>query len=148
MITIPSYDNLNIKFDAFTDGRGVLTVANLGEASSLPFQVQRVFWINDVPQGGERGKHAHKTCWEALVAVSGSFAVRLDNGRDAPRCVVLDSPHTALLIPPMMWCELYDFSDHAVCLCLASGDYDKDGYLSDYDAYLRFISATSVNNER
>lgn len=147
MITIPSYDNLNITFDAFSDSRGTLTVANLRGESILPFGVQRVFWINHVPQGGERGKHAHQTCWEALVAVNGSFTVRLDNGCEKPRCVTLQSPHTALIIPPMMWCELYDFNENAVCLCLASGDYDKDGYISDYNEYLRCIKALSKHNE-
>lgn len=131
-----AYDNLSFNFDAFRDERGTLTIASITGDSHLPFSVQRVFWITDVPGAGRRGMHAHHSCWEALVAVKGSFKVKVTDGKNVPRTFVLDTPQKGLLIPPMMWCELFDFSDDAVCLCLASGDYDKQGYISNYQDFL------------
>jgi len=141
-----SYENLTFKFDTFHDVRGELTVAQPCGRHGLPFNVGRVFWISNVPPGEERGKHAHRTCWEVLVAVRGSFSVRVDNGRDTAREFTLDNGQTGLLIPPMVWCELFSFSPDAVCLCLASGCYDEKGYISDYDAFLE--AAASENAER
>lgn len=133
-------DNLIFKFDTFSDERGELTVAQGGGENALPFSPQRVFWITNVPANGERGKHAHRTCWEALVAVKGSFVVKVDNGRDPVRTFTLDNPQTGLLIPPLVWCELSAFSSDAVCLCMASGIFDQEGYVSNYNDFLKAVS--------
>lgn len=130
-------DKLLFQFDRHADVRGQLTLAHVSGDSHLPFCVQRVFWITNVPGGMGRGKHAHQTCWEALAAVSGSFQVKIDDGRGHTAEVKLDTPHKGLLIPPMYWCELTCFSKDAVCLCLASGDYDQEGYISEYGEFVR-----------
>lgn len=131
-----AYDKLSFEYDTFGDERGVLTIAGNAEGVRLPFDVQRVFWIHGVPAYGRRGMHAHRTCWEALSAVSGSFKVKVSNGIETPVTFLLDKPRKGLLIPPMVWCELFDFSADAVCLCLASGCYDPSGYISNYDDFL------------
>lgn len=131
-----SYDNLTIKFDSFHDERGELTIAQTRNGHKLPFLAERVFWITNVPVGHDRGKHAHRTCWEALVAVKGSFTVKVDNGSDPARSFTLDNPQKGILIPPMLWCELSAFTPDAVCLCMASGNYDQEGYISDYNDFL------------
>lgn len=135
-----SYDNLIFEFDTHRDRRGELTVAQSCGINSLPFHVERVFWVSKVPAGEERGKHAHRTCWEALVAVRGSFTVKVDNGRVPARSFLLKDTQSGLLIPPMVWCELYSFSADAVCLCMASGCYDQKGYISDYNEYLETVA--------
>jgi len=142
-----NYNDLIFKFDTFRDGRGELTVAQSCGRHGLPFNVGRVFWISNVPAGEERGKHAHRTCWEALVAVKGSFSVKVDNGRDTARVFALDNGQTALLIPPMVWCELSSFSPDAICLCLASGCYDENGYISDYDEFLEAVASGNAESE-
>lgn len=125
------------EFDKYPDARGVLILSRAQDDPHLPFVVQRVFWITNVPAGEERGKHAHRTCWEALVAVKGQFSVRVDAGDGVMQDMTLDRPEQGVVIPPMVWCELYDFSEDAVCLCLASGDYDPEGYIGDYHEFLK-----------
>ena len=129
-------ETLTIDFDSFSDARGVLTVEQNSAHSPLPFRVDRVFWITDVPQGATRGNHAHQTCYEALVCVHGSFKVKVDNGCGLSFTALLDSPQKGLVVPPMVWCELFDFTPGAVCLCMASGGYDKDGYLETREEWL------------
>ena len=129
-------ETLTIDFDSFIDARGVLTVEQNSAHSPLPFRVDRVFWITDVPQGATRGNHAHQTCYEALVCVHGSFKVKVDNGCGLSFTALLDSPQKGLVVPPMVWCELFDFTPGAVCLCMASGGYDKDGYLETREEWL------------
>lgn len=128
--------SLSFRFSQFPDARGVLTVSNKEGGEALPFRPDRVFWISDIPSGQQRGMHAHRTCHEALAALRGSFKVRVDNGKGASEVFLLDSPRTGLHIPPMYWCELYDFTPDALCLCLASGAYDPSGYINDYDTFL------------
>lgn len=126
----------------FTDERGTLRVIdfNRGDTHRLPFNVGRVFWIDHVPEGAVRGAHAHQSCWEALVAVKGQFSVRVEDGHGTSTTFRLDNPSEALIIPPLVWCELSNFSQNAVCLCLASGSYDPDGYLCDRDEFADFVN--------
>ncbi len=129
------YDNLLLRLPSFPDGRGLLTLCTLGQGGGLPFDVQRLFWITNVPPNASRGSHSHRTCWELLVAVKGSFRVKVDDGIHPPCTFTLSSETEGLLIPPLFWCELSDFSADAVCLCLASGDYDREGYINNYEAF-------------
>lgn len=138
MEEISPYRRLLFAFDAFPEGRGTLHVTET-DGGRLPFSVRRVFWINGVPAGERRGMHAHRTCWEALAAVSGSFTVRIDDGLHPAEEVRLDSAGKGLLIPPMVWCELYGFSADAVCLCFASGEYTPEGYINDYTDFRKSV---------
>ena len=127
---------------SFSEPRGVLTCFDIvRQRRLLPFEVQRVFWITDVPQGSTRGAHAHRTCSEALVALNGAFKVRIDNGQTS-WVKTLSSPSQGIVIPPLVWCELYDFTPGSVCLCLASGEYDEGGYLRTYDEFQAFVENT------
>lgn len=116
------------------DARGVLYYYE----GTAPFGVRRVFWVTDVPPGQERGHHAHRTCTELVVAVCGSFAVELTDS-EGVRTIVLDNPGTGLLIPPMCWCRLYEFSADAVLLCLADSPYSREGYINDFEAFKREV---------
>lgn len=116
-------------------GRGVLSVAEGGEY--LPFEIRRAYWIYRVPYGETRGGHAHKTLRQVLIAVSGSFEVVVDNGKEQKR-VLLDNPSKCFLLPPGIWRILENFSDGAVCLCLASELYDEQDYIRDYEEFLKW----------
>ena len=59
------------------DARGTLTAL---EGDELPFPVRRIFYMHRVPQGGERGAHAHRYNQQCLIAVSGAFTVDLSDG--------------------------------------------------------------------
>lgn len=122
-----------IDFTTCEDSRGVLTFT---DNTRLPFPIRRVFWIYAIGKGQTRGGHAHRTCAEILIAVSGSFSVQVFCGT-ASHKFELTNPREGLLIPPMAWCELTDFTPDAVCLCLASRDYEPDGYINDFETYLK-----------
>lgn len=114
------------------DPRGNLTFIEQSEA--FPFPIQRVFYLYDVPKGGSRAGHALKTCHQMLVAISGSFEVVVRDGLGERR-VRLDSAARGYHIPPMIWREVEQFSDSAVCLVLASEEYSEAGYVREWPDY-------------
>lgn len=125
-----------ITLHTISDPRGNLTVAE--ENKDLPFDLKRAYWIFDVPQGGNRGGHAHKRLRQVLVAINGSFTVNLDNGKEKKK-YQLNNPEEGLLIDTEIWRTLDDFSSGAICLVLASELYNPDDYLYDYDEFLEYI---------
>ena len=125
-----------IDLPKITDPRGNLTFAE-GDGH-VPFAVKRAYWVYDVPAGESRGGHAHKRLRQLVVALSGSFHVTLDNGRERAT-VLLNHPWQALLIETNTWRTLDDFSSGAVCLVLASEHYEEDDYIYDYDEFLRYV---------
>ncbi len=104
-------------------------MAQLGE--QLPFEVQRVYFVFDVPAGGERAHHAHREQHELLIAVAGGFEVHCDDGA-VQTTFTLDRPETGLLLPPMVFHHLDRFSPGAVCLVVSSGPFDQSEYVTDY----------------
>ena len=108
------------------------------EKGNMPFDVSRVFYSYDIPQGEARGAHAHKACHQLLVAVKGTFEVVLDDGTDT-RVVLLDSPDCGLHVKPGIWAAEQNFTEGTICLVLASHGYDENDYIRDYDDYLRYI---------
>ena len=128
-----------IELHKITDPRGNLTVAE--NMKGIPFNIKRVYWVYDVPGGECRGGHAHKQLKQLLIAVSGSFHVTLDNGKEQ-QTYLLNHPYQALLIETGVWRTLDDFSSGAVCLVLASELYDEDDYIYDYDSFLNYIKCS------
>ena len=120
-----------IEIPKIKDPRGNLAVI---ERDLIPYDVKRTYYLFDVPSGAYRGGHAHKECVEFLIAVSGSFEVVLDNGKEKQR-VMLNDPTKGLLIPINMWRELENFSSGAVCLVLASQTFNEMDYIRDYDTF-------------
>lgn len=121
-----------IPFALHHDERGTLTI---GENQDLPFAIERVFWITQVPSTAKRGAHAHRSCHELFVALVGTVRITLHNGEQST-CVELNSPHEALWIKAGVWCELEHFSADFVGLCLASEPYSPDAYIHDFEAFL------------
>lgn len=127
----------------FTMGKNENAQGNLTVVQSMldvPFDIKRVFYLYDIPGGEARGAHAHKQCHQFLVAVSGSFEVTLDDGRNK-RTVVLNRPFYGLHIPPGIWAAEQGFSSGSVCLVLASEKYDEGDYIRDYQDFLKFKNA-------
>ena len=122
-----------IDLPKIADPRGNLTFVEA--CVHVPFAIERVYYLYDVPGGAERGGHAHKELHQLIIAMSGSFDVVLDDGREKQR-FHLNRSYYGLYICPMIWRELDNFSSGSVCLVLASNRYDESDYYRDYQAYL------------
>lgn len=134
-----SIENCNlIKLPKITDPRGNLSFIEGG--IHIPFDIQRVYYLYDVPGGSDRGSHAHKTLHQFIVAMSGSFDVVLDDGKQKKR-FHLNRSYCGLYVCPMMWRDLDNFSSGAVCMVLASARYDEYDYIRDYS---QFISLAKI----
>jgi len=116
-----------------SDPRGNLTFVEGG--NQIPFDIQRVYYLYDVPGGAERGGHAHKGLQQHIIAMSGSFDVVLDDGINKKR-VHLNRSYNGLYVCPMIWRELDNFSSGSVCMVLASNHYNEFDYYRNYDEYL------------
>lgn len=118
------------------DPRGSLTYIYGGR--HIPFQINRVFYIYDVPSGEDRGAHAHKECWQLIVAASGSIDVYLNDGV-AEKTVTLNRPYMGLIVPPGIWAHTNNYTTGAVCLVLASHDYAENDYMRNFNDYLSYL---------
>lgn len=123
-----------IELPKITDARGNLTFVE--GRSQIPFDIQRVYYLYDVPGGAERGGHAHKGLQQLIIAMSGSFDVVLDDGVNKKR-VHLNRSYNGLYICPMIWRELDNFSSGSVCMVLASNRYDEEDYYRDYEEFIK-----------
>ena len=124
-----------IELTKITDPRGNLTFI---QNEHIPFDIKRVYYLYDVPGGSERGGHAHRKLQQLIIAISGSFDGFLDNGHKNKK-IQLNSPNIGLYVPTMMWREINNFSSGAVCLVLASENYDYDDYYHEYEDFISAI---------
>jgi len=125
-----------IEIPKITDTRGNLGVI---EKDTIPFEIKRVYYLFDVPSSAYRGGHAHINQLELLVALSGSFDVKLNDGKEEA-FVTLNKPDKGLLIEKGVWRELENFSSGAVCLVLASDVFDETDYIRDYEVFKKRFS--------
>jgi len=123
-----------ISLPKIEDRRGNLSVI---EGDTIPFDINRVYYVYDIPSGVERGGHAHKNLQQFLVALSGSFDVILNNGKQKST-ITLNKPNVGLLIKSGIWRELKNFSSGAVCLVVASDVYIEEDYIRNLKEFKRF----------
>jgi dTDP-4-dehydrorhamnose 3,5-epimerase-like enzyme len=123
-----------IDLPKIADARGNLTFIEAGR--HVPFDIKRVYYLYDVPGGAERGGHAHRDLHQLIVAMSGSFDIVLDDGRQKKR-IHLARSYYGLYICPMIWREMDNFSSGAVCLVLASNFYAESDYFRDYAQFVK-----------
>jgi hypothetical protein len=114
------------------DVRGNLTF--IEGHNHVPFDIERVYYLYDVPGGASRAGHAHKGLQQLIIAMSGSFDVVLDDGGQKYR-YQLNRSYYGLYISPMVWREIDNFSSGSVCLVLASRPYEEEDYYRDYDTF-------------
>ena len=125
-----------IKLPRISDPRGNLTFIEGGR--HIPFEIQRVYYLYDVPGGAERGGHAHKALHQLIIATSGSFDVHLDDGY-SKKTVHLNRSYYGLYVCPMVWREIDNFSSGAVCMVLASDYYKESDYFREYSEFLSYL---------
>ena len=120
-----------IKIPKISDPRGNLGII---EKDTIPFEIKRVYYLFDVPSTAYRGGHAHINQLELLVALSCSFDVKLNDGKEET-FVTLNKPDNGLLIEKGVWRELENFSSGSVCLVLASDVFDEADYIRDFETF-------------
>jgi len=125
---------LLIELPKITDPRGNLSFIEGGQ--QIPFDIKRVYYLYDVPGGSDRGSHAHKNLHQFIVAMSGSFDVVLDDGKEKKR-FYLNRSYNGLYVCPMMWRNLDNFSSGSVCMVLASEHYSEADYIRDYADFIK-----------
>jgi dTDP-4-dehydrorhamnose 3,5-epimerase-like enzyme len=125
-----------IEIPKIEDYRGNLAIV---EKEVLPYKINRVYYLYDVPSTAHRGGHSHKEQLEFLIALSGSFDVVLKDGKQTQK-VTLNKPDKGLLINKNIWRELENFSSGAVCLVLASDVFDEEDYIRDYEEFMNYVN--------
>lgn len=120
-----------------TDERGNLTF--LQYPGLTPFEIKRVFYLYGMPDGSTRGGHAHIEMTEMIIAVAGSFRVKVFDG-EKWQSFLLDRPDVGLLLPPLYWREVTDFGPGSVCLTLCSTLFDPTDYLSPLEEYTAYLA--------
>ncbi len=127
-----------ITFPQIADARGNLSF--IENNKHVPFEIKRVYYLYDVPVLAERGGHAHKKLKQVIIPLSGSFDVRLDDGKEKT-IITLCKPWEGLLITNLVWRELSNFSGGSACLVLASEYYDEEDYYRDYDVFIQAVTS-------
>lgn len=123
-----------IELPKFFDARGNLSFAQ--NNTHIPFEIKRTYWLYDVPGGEIRGGHAYRGTEEFVIALSGSFDVIVDNGKEK-KTFHLNRSYYGLYIPKGMWREIDNFSTNSVALEFASTKYDPADYVRDYNEFLK-----------
>ncbi|MES1198308.1 MAG: FdtA/QdtA family cupin domain-containing protein [Chitinophagaceae bacterium] len=121
-----------IEFPKILDERGNLSFLQNGH--QIPFEVERVYWIYDVPGGQQRGGHAYKELQEIIIALSGSFDVVLNDGK-AEKKFTLNRSYYGLYVPKMIWRHLENFSTNSLAFIVADKSYDETDYIREFTDY-------------
>ena len=123
-----------IDLPKFEDPRGNLSF--IEEEKHIPFKIERIYWIYDVPGGQVRGGHAFKEQQEFIVALSGSFDVVVDDGTNM-NILSLKRSYYGLFIPNHIWRRLENFSTNSLALILSSTAYNEQDYIRDYGSFIK-----------
>lgn len=124
-----------IELPKFLDVRGNLSF--IQNYDQIPFEIKRTYWLYDVPGGVSRGGHAEKNNEELVIAMSGSFDIKVDDGKEQ-KTFTLNRSYYGLYIPKGLWREIKDFSTNALALEFGSISYDENDYIRDYDDFLEY----------
>lgn len=133
-----------IELPKFLDARGNLSFVQNNE--QIPFEIKRTYWLYDVPGGVSRGGHAEKNNEELVIAMSGSFDITVDDGKEQ-KTFTLNRSYYGLYIPRGLWREIKEFSTNALALEFGSIAYDENDYIRNYDDFLSFIKEPLTKKE-
>lgn len=122
-----------IELPKIEDPRGNLSI--IEEDNHIPFKIERVYWIYDVPGGQTRGGHAFREQQELIVALSGSFDVVIDEEGEEHK-FSLNRSYYGLYVPPGCWRQMENFSTNSLAMVLSSTRFSEDDYIRDYEEYL------------
>ena len=123
-----------VNLPKFLDARGNLSFVE--QLNHIPFKIERTYWLYDVPGGESRGGHAYRETEEFVIALSGSFDVIVDDGKEKKN-FHLNRSYYGLYIPKGMWREMNNFSTNSLALEFASTKYNQEDYIRDYNEFLK-----------
>jgi dTDP-4-dehydrorhamnose 3,5-epimerase-like enzyme len=126
-----------INLPKFEDPRGNLSF--IEEFEHIPFKINRSYWIYDVPGGQVRGGHAFRLQEEFIIALSGSFDVLVDDGKEK-MIFSLNRSYYGLYLPVGLWREMQNFSTNALALVLSSTHFDERDYIREYSEFTDYIN--------
>lgn len=126
-----------IELPRYADPRGNLSFVE--QNNHIPFEIQRTYWIYDVPGGESRGGHAYQHTAEFIIAISGGFDVVVDDGK-SKKIFTLNRSYYGLYIPKGLWRKMENFSTNSLALEFADTKYDRNDYVEDYNEYLKLKS--------
>lgn len=124
------------------DPRGNLSIVE--EMEHIPFAIERSYWIYDVPGGVARGGHAFREQQEFIIALSGSFDVKVDDGRQS-KVFSLNRSYYGLFVPPGLWRQMDNFSTNSVALVLSSTPFAEADYIRDYNEFVKMYAHDATN---
>lgn len=131
------YDNSKtrlIALDKIRDKRGNLSVIEKGK--TLPFPIARTYWIYDIPGGEHRGGHAYIKSEEFIIALSGSFEVTTNDGKEE-QTYTMNRCNQGLYIPAGTWRQMRNFATNSIALVIASTPYNPRDYIRSFDEFMR-----------
>jgi len=123
-----------INLPKIVDPRGNLSFFE--NSNQIPFEIERTYWIYDVPGGEKRGSHAFKEQQEFIIALSGSFDVIINDGIEE-QCFTLNRSYYGLYIPRMYWRTLENFSTNSLALIVSDKSYSENDYIRNFDDFKR-----------
>ncbi len=123
-----------INLPKIEDPRGNLSF--LEEESHIPFKIERTYWIYDVPGGQVRGGHAFKEQQEFIIALSGSFDVKVNDGTDE-RIYSLNRSYYGIYLPAGLWRQMENFSTNSLAMVLSSTKYSEEDYIREYENFTK-----------
>lgn len=126
-----------VELPRFNDPRGNLSFVE--QNNHIPFEIQRTYWIYDVPGGEDRGGHAYHNTQEFIIAISGGFDVTVDDGKRT-KTFTLNRSYYGLYIPKGLWRKMDNFTTNSLSLEFADTRYDRKDYVEDYNEYLKLKS--------
>jgi hypothetical protein len=123
-----------IDFPRIVDERGNLSF--LENENQIPFQINRTYWIYDVPGGGVREGRALINASELIVSLSGSFDIVLNDGVQETKFHMARS-YYGLFVPKMIWRKIDNFSTNSLALVLTDMFFSEAKYVRNFDDYLK-----------
>lgn len=121
-----------IEFNEIGKNEGKLISLEVGV--NILFDIKRVYYIFEVPKSTRRGYHSHKQLKQVLVCINGSVKIDTEYN-NVKNTTILDSANKGLYLGSNVWREMYDFSQGAVLMVLASEIYDEKDYIRDYSEF-------------
>lgn len=137
-------EDIRFIFEKHVDNRGILVA--LEENKDIPFEIKRIYYMYDIKKEIHRGFHAHKKLQQVLICVHGNCKILLDDGIDK-KVVSLEKPNEGVYVANNIWREMYDFSEDAVLMVLASKYYDEQDYIRNYYEFLKYVEDKSNENK-